>query len=105
MQAFSSEYIISLVVALLVAYLIQSGTPELSPFITFLLVPLLVAYLVLQIINYTFPKINQAGQEVNFWATQRIMGGLTNMGYIQIFPPLMILIVIFFIMLYNRQLG
>ena len=102
---FNIEYIITVVLALLSAYLVQKGSPNASPFIVYFLVPLLVAYISLQIINAVFPALNVFGQEVKFYVSQKTLGQLNSMGYMQIFPPLFAVLILFFVLLYNRNLG
>ncbi len=105
MATFNLEYIISLFIALLSSYFVHKGSPNLNPFITFFLVPFLVAYLTLIIINNVFPSINRFGRNVKYYVEDRTMGEINEMGYVQIFPPLFAIILLFFVLLYNRNLG
>lgn len=105
MQTFNLEYVVSIAIAMFCAWLVHSGSPTISPFITFFVIPLLVAYLAIQFINFTFPRINQFGSEADFYIKQKTYSTLNSMNYIQIFPPLMAVLILFFIMLYNRNLS
>lgn len=102
---YNLEYIISLVAALFSAYLIKTGSPNVNPYITFLIVPLLIAYLVVQIINNVFPSLNRWGQNVQYYIEDKSMSQINSMGYLQIFPPLFAVLIVFALLLYNRQLG
>lgn len=99
------SYLISLIMGLLAAYYINKGAPGTNAFISFFLVPILVAYLTLSVIYNVFPWINKFGRNLNFYLTQKTAGNINQTGYIQIFPPLLAVLVLFFILLYNRNLG
>ena len=105
MQVFSLEYILSIVSALLASYLIATGSPNISAYITYFLIPLLVAYLVIQIINNIFQALNRWGRDVSNYVEHRAMTEINETGFLQIFPPILIVGVLFFILLYNRNLG
>lgn len=102
---FNSEYVVSVVSALLSAYLIQQGTPNMSPLIKFFLVPLLVAYLVLSMINWLAPGLNRTGHKISMYVENKTLGNLNNTSYVQVFPPILAILVIFFILLYNNNLS
>jgi antibiotic biosynthesis monooxygenase (ABM) superfamily enzyme len=103
--SFNSEYIVSVVAALLSAFLIQKGTPHMSPLIKFFLVPLLVAYVVVYLINWLMPGLNRTGHRISMYVENKTLGEINSMGYVQVFPPMLAILVIFFIMLYNHNLG
>lgn len=98
---FNLEFIITLLAALYAAYLVSVGTPNINPFITFLLLPLTVAYLVIMIINNIWPSINQWGNKVYMYTEDKTLAAVNNTGYMQLFPPIFIVLVIFAILLYN----
>ena len=101
---FTLEYTISLLVALIVAGAINTSAPNTNTFIK-ILAGLKFAYLLLKIINITFPKVNKYGHEVGMYLQNTAMSNVTTMGYTQIFPPLLAVLVIFMILLYNRNLN
>lgn len=101
---FTLEYTISLLVALIVAGAINRASPNTNSFIK-VLAGLLSAYLSLKIINFTFPKVNKYGYEVGTYIQNTAMTNMTTMGYAQIFPPLLAVLIIFMILLYNRNLN
>jgi mannose/fructose/N-acetylgalactosamine-specific phosphotransferase system component IIC len=102
---FNLEYVISLAAALGSAYMIQQAAPSASPTIKFFIVPLLVAYLVLTIANVLFPHINATGNRVKAYVENKTLGEINNMGYLQIFPPLFAILIVFIVLLYSRSLG
>ncbi len=103
--SFSLEYIISVGVALGAAFMINRNSPSFSPVITFFVVPLLVAYVTLQILNFVFPSINTMGNNASSYIQYGTMDTLSNMGYMQVFPPLFAVLVVTIILLYSRRLG
>lgn len=102
---FNLEFIVSLLVALYATYLVSSGSPNVNPFITFLLLPLVVAYVVVAIINNIWPGINKWGRNVYMYSENKTLAEINRMGYIQLFPPIFIILIIFALLLYNRMLG
>ena len=105
MQVFSFEYILSVISALLAAYLVASGSPNINAVISYFLIPLLVAYLVIQVINYVFPSLNRWGRNISNYVENRTLNEINETGFMQIFPPILIVSFLFFILLYNRHLG
>ena len=101
---FTLEYTISLLVALIVVGAINSAAPNTNTFVK-ILAGLLSAYLSLKIINVTFPKVNKYGHEVSMYLQNTAMNNVTTMGYAQVFPPLLAVLIIFMILLYNRNLN
>lgn len=102
---FSLEYIVSVCAALGSALLINANQPGFSPILTYFVVPLLVAFVSLKILNYIFPKMNTVGNNTSNYLQYGAMDTLSNMGYMQVFPPLFAVLILVVIMLYNRNLG
>ena len=102
---FNLEFIIALIAALYSAYLISVGGTNINPFITFFLLPLVVAYIVTLIINNIWPGINKWGMNVYMYSENKALGTINNTGYVQLFPPILIILIIFGILLYSRVLG
>ena len=102
---FNLEFIIAVLAALYAAYLVNAGSPNVNPYITFLLLPLLVAYIIVAIINNLWPGLNRWGQNMYRYGESKTLGGINNTGYVQLFPPILITLIIFALLLYNRVLG
>lgn len=102
---FNLEFIFALLIALYSTYLVSSGSPNINPFITFLLVPFVVAYIVIAIINNIWPGINKFGRNVYMYTENKALSQINETGYIQLFPPILIILIIFALLLYNRVLG
>jgi hypothetical protein len=102
---FNLEFIIALLAALYASYLVSTGSPNINPYITFLLLPLLISYIVIAIINNIWPNINQWGQTIYKYTENKTLGTINETGYIQLFPPILIVLIIFSLLLYNRMLG
>ena len=103
--AFSLEYILSVLLALLSAYGVSVGTPSLNPLLTYVVIPLAVAYVSLQFMNATFPKMNDTGQRMSGYIENKTLGELNNMGYIQVFPPLLAVTILVFVLLFTKNLA
>ena len=98
---FNLGYIISVSTALLAAYIMQRGTPSAPAVVKFLLIPLVTAYLTLQMVNFLFPHLNELGRMINNYIDNRVLGGINNSNYIQIFPPMLIVFVLTLLVLFK----
>jgi hypothetical protein len=101
---FTSEYIISLLVALLATYGVAKASPTLNPMVTFVIVPLAVAYIMLQFLNAVVPGLNRTGSRVSAYVENKTLGEINNMGYVQVFPPLLAVTVLVFVLLFTNNL-
>jgi hypothetical protein len=102
---FSLEYILSVLLALLATYGVSTGSPGLNPILTYVIIPLAVAYISLQFMNAAFPKMNDTGQRVSAYIENKTLGELNNMGYIQVFPPLLAVTLLVFVLLFTKNLA
>jgi hypothetical protein len=66
---------------------------------------LLVGYIALYIMNNFFPYINQLALSIYQYYAYQVTSNYTSMGYMHIWPPILAVLIIFIILLYNRQLG
>jgi len=103
MSSFNAVYIASTVSALVSAYLMDIGTPGLSPVIKFFLIPMAVAYVVMRAVSWAFPRLNKTGRRISTYVENRTLGEIDSMNYVQIFPPLMLALIIFMIVLYGNR--
>ena len=101
---FSFEYVISVIVILVVCNLLVKTNPQMSTIIV-VIVGLLVGYLSLLIMNTLFPAINSFGTNLYQYLYTSSMSNFNNTGYMNIWPPILAILIIFIILLYNRQLG
>lgn len=103
--SFSTEYAISLIVALGSTYSIAQASPTLNPTITYVVIPLSVAYVTLQVLNYIMPGLNASGARVTTYVENKTLGQINRTGYIQIFPPLLAITILTFILLFSQNLS
>ena len=102
--SFTFEYIVSLLTALAVSATIASANPNLNKAITFGAIPLIVAYIVLTILNNTLPNLNRKSANVRAYIENKTLNSIDNMGYIQVFPPLLGITLIVFVLLFTNNL-
>ena len=101
---FSTEYIISMLFAMLATYGIAKASPTLNPIVTFVIVPLAVSYIMLQILNAVVPGLNRTGSQVSAYIENKTLGEINNMGYVQVFPPLLAVTILVFVLLFTHNL-
>ena len=100
---FNAEYVFSVVCGLGSAYLIEKKAPGTHPIIKFFFVPILVTWLILMLINTTMPSLTRETKQFGNYVSSKTLDGIDKMQYLQIFPPLFAVLVIFIILLYNRN--
>ena len=101
---FSFEYAVSIVVVIVVCNLLVKTNPEMNTAIV-VIAGLVVGGIALFVMNNFFPYINQTAYSIYQYYTFQIMNNFTNTGYMHVWPPILAVLVIFVILLYNRQLG
>lgn len=102
---FGGTYIASVFMGLCSAYLIHSYAPKTNSVIKFFVIPMLITYLMILFLNSVIPGLNESAKQFGLYITDRSLTNISSMGYIQIFPPLFAVLVIFIVLLYNRQLD
>jgi len=102
---FTTEYVVSLLLALLATYGVAKASPDMSVWVTYVIVPLAVAYVSLQVINAVMPGLNASGARISAYVDNRTLGEINNMGYVQVFPPLLAVTILVFVLLFTKNLG
>ncbi len=101
---FSTEYLFSLLIALLATYTLAKASPNLTPWITYGIIPVTVAYISLSVMNAVFPHLNRTGSKVSAYIENKTLGEIDSMGYVQVFPPLLAVSILVFVLLFTRNL-
>lgn len=101
---FSFEFALSTVITLSVMTILVRKNPDMSTIIV-AIGGLAVSYVVLYIINLLFPHINALSRNLYQYFIYSIMTNFNNLGYLHVWPPIMAVLVIFIVLLYNRNLG
>lgn len=101
---FSFEYAVSIVVVLLVCNALIKNSPQMDSVII-IIAGLLVGWISLIIINTLFPSINQLFNNIYQYYSYQLMNNFNSMGYMHVWPPILAILIIFVVLLYNRQLG
>jgi hypothetical protein len=102
--SFNLEYIISASLALLSAYLLNAVRPDTHALLKWLLVPLLIAYVMLTLMDWMLPGLNKTGSDIHTYLGNKTLGNINSTSYVEIFPPILALIVIFFVLLLNNNM-
>ncbi len=101
---FSFEYVVSLIVVLVVCSLLIKSNPQMNTFIV-ILAGLVVGFITLYIMNNVFPNINKTASDVGQYYQYQWMNNFNSTGYVHVWPPILAVLIVFVILLYNRQLG
>jgi hypothetical protein len=103
-SSFSLEYGVSVIIVIIVCDLLVKKSPKMNTLIV-IVAGLLVGFIALFIMNNFFPYINHLGLSIYQYYSYQVMSNYTSMGYMHIWPPILAVLIIFIILLYNRQLG
>jgi hypothetical protein len=101
---FSFEYAVSIIVTLVVMSMLIKKNPSMNSVIV-VIGGLAIAYVTLVIMNYLFPYINKIAANVYQYFVYSIMSNFNNLGYLHVWPPILAVLIVFVVLLYNRNLG
>ena len=101
---FSFEFAVSTIITLVVMTMMIRKNPQLSTVII-VIAGLAISYIALQVVNFLFPQINKVASNVYQYFLYTIMTNFNNLGYLHVWPPIMAVLIIFVVLLYNRNLG
>jgi ABC-type Fe3+-siderophore transport system permease subunit len=87
-----------------ICYILMKNNPQINTIIV-IISGLAVGYVTLFVMNNIFPNINKLAQDIYNYYTYQFTRNFDSMGYIHIWPPVFAILLIFIILLYNRQLG
>ena len=102
--SFTFEYTISIIVVLVVTNLLVKSNPQMNTVVV-IIAGLLVGYITLYVMNNFFPYINKLFDNLLGYIKYEIMNNFSSMGYMHVWPPILAILVIFIILLYNKNLG
>lgn len=101
---FSLEYILSLLIALSSYYYINTLAPNSLVWLK-IFAGLFFGYISLLIFNSVFPSMNKFGYVVSNYISDKTREGINYLDYLYVFPPLLVVLIIFIILLYGGYLG
>lgn len=101
---FSFQYFISIILALGGAFAADQNLPNMNPIIKLFVIPLFIAYITLLFMNTFLPKFTKWADEVGSYVEDKAYGEINSLGYMQIFPPIFAVFLIFIILIYNRSI-
>ena len=104
LTTFNFEYFVSIGLALSGAFAVEKFAPHINPIIKFFVVPLFIAYITLKFINTLMPKVVLLADKVGAYVEDETLGEINSLGYMQIFPPIFAVFLIFVILIYNRSI-
>ena len=101
---FSFEFAVSIIVTLVIMTIMVKKNPDMSSIII-VVSGLAIAYITLQLVNFLFPEINKIANNAYQYIIYTLMSNFNNLGYLHVWPPIMAVLIIFVVLLYNRNLG
>jgi hypothetical protein len=102
---FSLEYLVSVVAGLTAGYTIHRANPRANSVIKFFIAPLTVAYFMLTMLNTLVPWLNAYGERVRIYVENKTLSQINGLGYMEIFPPLFAILIVFMVLLYNGAMD
>ena len=101
---FNLEYFLSVTLAMAAGYSVHRMTPATNSIIKFFVIPLVVAYASLTLFNMILPKINKYGNLVGNYIEVNALSSINSMNYLQVFPPILAVFLIFMVLIYNKNI-
>tara|TARA_B110000977_G_scaffold194561_1_gene271397 strand:- start:44 stop:364 length:321 start_codon:yes stop_codon:yes gene_type:complete len=101
---FNLEYFLSIFTAMAAGYSVHRMAPSASGIIKFFVIPLIVAYASLTLFNIVLPRINKYGDLVGNYIEINALSSINSMNYLQVFPPILAVFLIFIVLIYNKNL-
>ena len=102
--SFTFEYAVTIIIVLVVCNTMLKKSPQMNAAVV-LLIGLLIGYISLVVLNYVLPNINSVAYNVKQYYLYSVMSNFNDMGYFNIWPPILAVLVVFIILLYNKNLG
>ncbi len=96
-------YGITTIIVVLVVTLLLKKAPTLNTFVV-ILVGLIVGYVFVLFMNTIFPSINMNVRDFKQFLYYSMATTGYETGYIYIFPPLLVVFILFIALLYNRTI-
>lgn len=101
---FNLEYAVTVIIIIVVIYLILKKNIEIN-ILLLIFIGLVVKSISLFIMSLLFPAISSTSNSVYQYFLFRSMNNFTATGYMHVWPPILAVLVIFIILVYNKKLG
>ena len=98
------EYFISLIIVIVVCNSLVKSSPQMNTFIV-VLVGLVIGFISMKLLQFLLPNISSTLTNIYLYYTYQIMNNFNSTGYVHVWPTILAVLVLFVILLYNRQLG
>ena len=102
--SFSFQYILSIIIIIIVCNTLSKTNPQMNTYVI-LLVGLGTGYITLFLLNTFYPALESTASNVKNFITYQALSNFNSMGYMHVWPPIFAILLVFVILLYNRQLG
>ena len=97
-------YTLSLIIVIIVCNLLIKGNPKMNTIIVVIL-GLIVGFISMKILGIFVPLLDRVATNLYLYFTFEIMNNFNSTGYYHVWPPILAVLIIFIILLYNGQLG
>lgn len=104
MTTFNFTYFLSIFITLSVIYLLHKKANNYPEIVIYFIIPITVSYLTLLVLNLFFNSIDDVTNNLYDYSQHQYYEMIKNTGYFNIFPPFLIFILVFIILLYYQKL-
>lgn len=91
------------VLVVVVVSLLLKRAPQMNTLVV-VVIGLLVGYIFVLFMNTIFPSINSTLRDFRQFLYYQYLSNQNTTGYIYVYPPLLVVFIIFVILLYNRNI-
>jgi ABC-type Fe3+-siderophore transport system permease subunit len=103
-EALKVVYTLSLIIVIIVCNLLIKGNPKMNTMVI-VIIGVVVGYICMKILKIFLPVINNVTTNLYLYFTFEVMNNFNSTGYYHVWPPILAVLIIFIILLYNGQLG
>lgn len=101
---YGTEYFLSLIIVIVVCSFLFKGARQMNTVVV-VIIGLFVGYISILLLKFLTPNITSIGTNLYLYYTYQIMNNFNSTGYVHVWPPILAVLIVFIILLYNRQLG
>lgn len=103
MNDYTTTVFLAILSSSILLYYIHKINPNVPPIIMYIILPIIFTYVFTIAIGAVLPHINHTTAKWSAYGENQLLGGIYDMNYLQVFPPLMLVILLTFIVIFSTN--
>jgi hypothetical protein len=99
------SFFLSFFIALIITYQVSRMYPDGNKMIIIIAVPVFLTYIIYSLFSVFFPRFIDMYEKVSEYGTSNASRSMDSTGFYHVYPPLLFVLILFIILLYQRRLG